>query len=38
MSIDLVKAFLLIARVCAQQASCEDCPMRELCGKQFQSW
>ncbi len=34
MSIELVKALLVIIRHCA---SCEECPLKEFCGKSFQS-
>ena len=38
MSTELVKALLLIAKVCASQTSCKDCPMKEFCMKQPSSW
>lgn len=38
MTIELVRALLLIAKVCAQQTSCEECPMKEFCQKQPLSW
>ena len=38
MSIELVKALLLIAKVCAEQSNCNECPMREFCQKQPMSW
>lgn len=33
MSIELVKALLLIARVCAGSFGCENCVLKEFCGK-----
>lgn len=38
MSIELVKAFILIAQVCGQQSSCDKCPMKDFCGRQPTSW
>lgn len=38
MSIELVKALLYIAKVCASSAGCETCPMREFCGKMPIEW
>jgi hypothetical protein len=38
MSSELVKALLYIAKVCAIQSSCEDCPLKDFCGKQPSSW
>ena len=37
MSIELVKALLVIARACAHQENCDQCPLKEFCGKTFQS-
>ena len=37
MSIELVKALLEIVRACATQVNCEECPLKEFCGKSFQS-
>ena len=37
MSIELVKALLVIIRACAMQNNCEECPLKEFCGKAFQS-
>lgn len=37
MSIELVKALLTIARYCASTSNCGECPLREFCGKTFQS-
>lgn len=33
MSIELVKALLLIARACAGTTSCDKCALKEFCGK-----
>ena len=38
MGTDVVKALILLARVCGEQASCEKCPIKSFCGKQFQNW
>ena len=37
MSIELVKALLVIVRHCANCENCEECPLKEFCGKSFQS-
>jgi len=37
MSIELVKALLTIVRHCASCENCEECPLKEFCGKSFQS-
>lgn len=37
MSIELVKALLTIVRNCASQDNCKECPLKEFCGKSFQS-
>ena len=37
MSIELVKALLVLVRACANCENCEECPLKEFCGKQFQS-
>lgn len=37
MSIELVKALLTIVRACASNENCEECPLKEFCGKTFQS-
>lgn len=37
MSIELVKALLAIVRQCASSQNCEECPLKEFCGKSFQS-
>ena len=37
MSIELVKALLAIVRYCTNQNNCEECPLKEFCGKSFQS-
>ena len=38
MSIELVKALLVIVRHCASQDNCEECPLKDFCGKNFQSF
>lgn len=37
MNIELVKALLVIVRACATRDNCEECPLKEFCGKTFQS-
>ena len=37
MSIELVKALLTIIRYCTNSDNCEECPLKEFCGKSFQS-
>ena len=37
MSNELVKALLLIVRYCATCGNCEECCLKEYCGKSFQS-
>ena len=37
MSIELVKALLTIIRYCASCGNCEECHLKEFCGKSFQS-
>lgn len=38
MSIELTKALLLIAKVCASQEDCGQCPLKDFCMKQPSSW
>lgn len=38
MSIELVKALLLIAKICASAISCDKCAFREFCGKEPTEW
>jgi endonuclease III len=38
MSIELVKALLEIVRACTTQDNCEECPLKDFCGKTFQSF
>lgn len=38
MSIELVKALLMIARVCAAAIDCDRCPLKEFCGKMPSEW
>ena len=33
MTLDLLKALFTIARFCEQQTNCEQCPMKEICGR-----
>ena len=35
MSIELVKALLIIVRACASCENCKECPLKEFCGKSF---
>lgn len=37
MSIELVKALLVLVRACASYENCAECPLKDFCGKQFQS-
>lgn len=38
MSIELVKALLMIAKVCANATSCQKCALKEFCGKIPSEW
>lgn len=38
MELELLRALILIANTCFLQSSCEDYPMRELCGKMPCEW
>lgn len=38
MSLELVKALLIIARVCASAVSCDECVLKEFCGKIPSEW
>lgn len=38
MTIELIKALLLIAKVCAASISCEKCTLKEFCGKIPSEW
>lgn len=38
LDLDVVKAIITIAKLCAVQDSCAECPMRALCGKQPLEW
>lgn len=38
MDLDLLRALILIANTCFLQNSCDECPMRELCGKLPCEW
>jgi len=38
LSIELVKALLLIARVCAASTGCNTCALKDFCGKMPIDW
>lgn len=38
MSIELVKALLIIAKVCASATNCKTCTLKEFCGKIPSEW
>lgn len=38
MSTELTKALLLIAKFCVLQDNCLECPLKEFCMKQPNSW
>ena len=38
MAVELVKALLLLAKLCAQQQNCKTCPLHEFCGKTPLEW
>ena len=38
MSLEIVKALIAIAKLCAIQPDCAKCPLRDYCGKQCQEW
>lgn len=38
MPVDLVQALLTIVRFCAMCENCNECPLKEFCGKSFQSF
>ena len=38
MSTELVKALLAIVRAYAARENCEECPLKDFCGKSFQSF
>lgn len=38
MTIELVKALLIIAKVCAGSLGCDKCPLKEFCGKLPSEW
>lgn len=38
MTLELVKALLMIAKVCASSIGCDQCPLREFCGKTPAEW
>ena len=38
MDIEIVKALLLLVRVCSAQINCDKCPIKEFCGKMPINW
>ena len=38
MTLELVKALLVLARACMAQVSCDNCPLKEFCGKLPSEW
>lgn len=38
MTLEVIKALLIIARVCASAVSCKQCPLKEFCGKMPSEW
>ena len=38
MTIELVRALLLIAKVCASAVSCDQCPLKKFCEKSPAEW
>lgn len=38
MSVETVKALLKLARVCSAAISCEQCVLKEFCGKAPETW
>ena len=38
MSLELVKALLLIAKVCTSAIDCDKCPLKEFCEKSPAEW
>ena len=38
MSVELVRALLIIAKVCAAAGNCADCQLKEFCGKIPLEW
>lgn len=38
MSLELVKALLLISRYCISNENCKTCVLRDICGKQPCNW
>lgn len=38
MAVELVKALLTVFRYCISCDNCEECPMKDMCGKPPQSW
>ena len=38
MSVELVRALLVLVRYCATYENCKTCPLKDFCGKTFQSF
>ena len=38
MSLEIVKALLLLAKVCANSTNCDSCQLKEFCGKIPSEW
>ena len=38
MAIELVKALLTVFRYCVACENCNECPMKDMCGKTPQCW
>jgi endonuclease III len=38
MTVELVKALLLIAKVCMSSPNCEQCKIKDFCGKMPSQW
>ena len=38
MDLELVKALMVLVRHCTACGNCEDCKLKEFCGKTFQSF
>lgn len=38
MTVELLKALLIILRFCYQQDNCKKCPLRDLCAKMPCDW
>ena len=38
MSTEIVKALLLLVKLCANQIDCAKCPLQDFCGKIISNW